>query len=232
MRKIDALTKKKIAAIGILIVIIAAIAAVAVTFCMPMLKLADEPEELRVYIESMGLWGIAFFIFVSAVQVVAAVIPGGPLEIAAGYCFGPILGAIVSDIGMTIGSVIVFLLVRHFGMAFIEIFFSKEKISSIRFLKTNGQSRLVIFLLFLIPGTPKDVLAYGVGLTDLSLAFWIFTVSVGRLPSILLSTLSGDALGDKRYGHFIIVIIIIAALAATGAALYRRWTKKQQMSSG
>ena len=109
---------------------------------------------------------------------------------------------------------------------------SKEKIGEIKFSKTNGQSRLVIFLLFLIPGTPKDILAYGVGLTDLSLAFWIFTVSVGRLPSILLSTLSGDALGDKRYGHFIIVLIIISALAAIGAAFYRRWTKEQQNTAG
>ena len=96
----------------------------------------------------MGFWGGAFFILVTAVQVVAAVVPGGPIEIAAGYCFGVLPGALICDIGMTIGSMLVFLLVRRFGMSFIEIFFSREKIESLKFLKTNGQSRLVIFLLF------------------------------------------------------------------------------------
>jgi uncharacterized membrane protein YdjX (TVP38/TMEM64 family) len=219
--------KKKIIAFAILIAVITVIAAIAAYVCLPVLKKADDPEELRIYIEGMGMWGVAFFIMVTVIQVVAAFIPGGPLEIAAGYCFGMIPGAIICDIGMTLGSMVVFLLVRRFGMAFIEIFFSREKIESLKFLKTNGQSRLVIFLLFLIPGTPKDILAYGVGLTDLSLVSWILITSVGRFPSILLSTMSGDALGEQRNGTFIVVIIVIAALGATGALAYRIWLKKK-----
>lgn len=219
--------KKKIIAVIILIAVIAVIASVAIAVCVPVLNKANDPDELRAYIDSMGIWGPAFFIIVAAIQVVAAVIPGGPIEVAAGYCFGVLPGAIICDIGMTIGSIIVLLLVRRFGMSFIEIFFSKEKIDSLTFLKTNGQSRLVIFLLFLIPGAPKDVLAYGVGLTDLSLLSWLFITAVGRFPSILLTVLSGDALEDERYGHFIIVIIVIAALSGIGATFYRVWVKKQ-----
>ena len=198
------------------------IGAAAYGVCAPVLRMADDPEELRRYIGNMGIWGAAFMILVTAIQVVAAVIPGGPIEIAAGYCFGPLAGALISDIGMTLGSLAVFLLVRRFGMSFIEIFFSRERIESLRFLKTTGQSRLVLFLLFLIPGTPKDIIAYAVGLTDLSLASWLFITAVGRFPSVLLSTLSGDALGDRRYGHFIIVIIVLAAAAGIGSMIYRK----------
>lgn len=220
--------KKKIIATIILIAVIAVIASIAIAVCVPVLNKANDPDELRAYIESMGMWGPAFFIIVAAIQVVAAVIPGGPIEVAAGYCFGVLPGAIICDIGMTLGSIIVLLLVRRFGMSFIEIFFSKEKIDSLTFLKTNGQSRLVIFLLFLIPGAPKDVLAYGVGLTDLSLPSWLFITAVGRFPSILLTVLSGDALEDERYAHFIIVFIVLAALSGIGATFYRIWVKKQK----
>lgn len=221
------LLKKKIIAIVILIAVIAAIAAVATAVCAPVLGKADDPEELRAYIAGMGIWGPLFIILVTTIQVVAAFIPAGPIEIAAGYCFGILPGALICDIGMTLGGIIVLLLVRRFGMAFIEIFISKEKIDSLKFLKTNGQSKLVIFLLFLIPGAPKDVLAYGVGLTDISLGFWIFTISVGRFPSILLTVSSGDALGDQRYGHFIIILIVIIVIGIIGASVYRIWSKKQ-----
>jgi uncharacterized membrane protein YdjX (TVP38/TMEM64 family) len=227
---LKSVTKKKIIAISLLVVVIAILTAIVLTTCMPMLKMADDPDEFRLYMENRGLGGVVFFIFVTVIQVIAAVIPGGPLEVAAGYCFGPFKGALICDLGMTIGSLIVFLLVRKFGMAFIEIFISREKIESLKFLKTTGQSRLVIFILFLIPGSPKDILAYAVGLTDLSVVSWIFITSVGRFPSILLSTLSGDALGDQKYSLFIAVIIMIAVLAGIGGFLYRRWAKKNEQS--
>lgn len=217
------ITKKRIAAICILAGVIMVIAGAALALCGPILRMADDPEALRAYIGSMGMWGSAFLILVTALQVISALIPGGPFEIAAGYCFGPLPGAILCDIGMTIGSVVVFLLVRRFGMSFIELFFSREKIESLRFLKTTGQSRIVLFFLYLIPGTPKDVLAYAVGLTDLRLASWLFITVVGRFPSILLSTISGDALGDRHYGLFVAVIVVIFATAGIGGWLYRRW---------
>lgn len=226
-QELNSSTKKKIIAIVIFVGIIGILAAIVITTCMPMLRMADDPDVFREYMESRGGLGVIFFIFVTIIQVIAAVIPGGPLEVAAGYCFGSLRGAFICDLGMTAGSVIVFLLVRRFGMAFIEIFISREKIESLKFLKTTGQSRIVIFILFLIPGSPKDILAYAVGLTDLSLGTWIFITAVGRFPSILLSTLSGDALGEGKYVLFAAVIIAVAVLAAAGGFLYRRWAKKQ-----
>ncbi len=223
----EKLRRKRITAIGIVLFIIILIAVIAVKIYIPILKMADNPEEFRAYMDARGLWGTVLFIVIVALQVVTAVIPAGPLEVVAGYCFGTVKGTIIADIGLTLGSIMIFLLVRRFGMGFIELFFSKEKIESMKFLKTSGQSKIVLFLLFLIPGTPKDILSYGVGLTDLSLISWILITSIGRIPSILFSTMGGDALLEGRYGLLIAIIIVLAAAAGIGTILYRRWARKQ-----
>ncbi len=220
-------SRKKLISVGIVVLLIALIVVLVIKLCIPMVKMADEPEEFRAYMNENGFRGIVLFIFVIAVQVMAAFIPAGPLEMAAGYCFGAVKGALIADIGMTAGSLLIFLLVRKFGMDFIEIFIPRKKIESLKFLKTTGQSKSVIFLLFLIPGTPKDILSYGVGLTDLSLGTWLFITSVGRFPTILLTAVSGAALLGRNYDHFIIVIVLIAVTAVIGTILYRKWIKKQ-----
>ncbi len=223
----EKLRRKRITAIGIVLFIIILIAFIAVRVFVPVLKMADNPEEFRKYMDERGFWGIILFILIVALQVLTAVIPAGPLEVAAGYCFGTVKGTIIADIGLTLGSIMIFLLVRRFGMRFIELFFSKEKIQSMKFLKSSGQSKIVLFLLFLIPGTPKDILSYGVGLTDLSLLSWILITSIGRIPSILFSTMGGDALLEGRYGLLVVIIVLVAAAAGIGTLFYRRWLKKQ-----
>lgn len=226
-RKERSLPRKRVVAIGALILMIALIALVAVRVCIPMLKMAGNAEEFRAFMEEKGAWGIVLFVAVTAMQVVVAVIPAGPLEVVAGYCFGSFKGALIVDAGMTIGSMAVFLLVRRFGMEFTELFIAKEKLNSVKFLKTNGCSILTIFLLFLIPGVPKDVLAYGIGLTDLSPVLWVFITAVGRFPSILLSTMSGDALMGRRYDYLAAVVAVLAVLTVVGTVIYRRMEKEK-----
>ena len=220
-RKERSLPQKRAVAIGAFLLMVALIVLVAVRVCIPMLKMAGNAEEFRVFMEEKGVWGIVLFIAVTAMQVVVAVIPAGPLEVVAGYCFGTFKGALIVDVGMTIGSMAVFLLVRRFGMEFAELFIAKEKLDSVRFLKTSGRSVLTIFLLFLIPGVPKDVLAYGIGLTDLSPALWVFITAVGRFPSILLSTMSGDALMGRRYDYLLAVVAVLVVLTVAGTVIYR-----------
>lgn len=214
--------KKKAVVISILILLIAVMAFVVVKFLMPVIRLADDPDEFRGFIESRGVWGIALFMIINALQVIVAVIPAGPLEVAAGYCFGPVKGAIISDLGMVIGSMTVFCLVKQFGMPLIEVFFSEEKTESLKFLRNGKNTKLIVFLLYLIPGAPKDLLTYGVGLTNISAFSMLFIAAVGRFPTILLTCMGGDVLEEKRYGAFIAVIAVIAVLSLTGAFIYRR----------
>ena len=216
------LKKKRILGISIFIFILLVMILITVLLTKPLLELANHPEELKEAIQHTGIKGILGFFAIAILQVFAAIVPGGPLEIAAGYAFGIFRGALICDLAMSAGSVMVFLLARKFGIPFIELFFSREQIENVKILKTNERSRWIIFLLFLIPGTPKDILSYLVGLTDLDLPAWIFIVAVGRFPSILLSTLSGSALSSEKYEIFAVVLVVICLFTLLGALWYHK----------
>lgn len=169
--------------------------------------------------------GCPWFYWNDILQVLLAVIPGGPFEIGAGYAFGVIRGTLICDFAMTTASVIIFLFVRRFGMKFVELFVSREKIESVKILKSSRRSESIIFLLFLIPGTPKDLLSYLVGLTDIKLSHWIIICAVGRMPAIFLSVLSGNALNKADYTFVILMFAVMIALSICGFFFYRSRNK-------
>ena len=192
----------------------------------PLVQFVSEPQKFQIWVNEKGFLGVLAFMGMNILQVLLAVIPGGPFEIGAGYAFGVVKGSLICDIAMTIASVIIFLFVKKFGLRFVELFVSKEKIESVKFLKSSKRSESIIFLLFLVPGTPKDLLSYLVGLTDMKLSHWIFICGVGRLPAIFLSALSGSALSSARYHLAIILIAAIIMLYVVGIILYRIHNKR------
>lgn len=210
-----------------LILVISIIIMLAITYFIgkPLLAFITEPEAFRELAEEQGAMGVVIFMLLNIVQVLLAIIPGGPFEIGAGYAFGAVWGTILCDLAMSIGGVINFLFVRKFGMKFIELFTTREKIESVRFLKSTKKSELLLFLFFLLPGTPKDLMCYVVGLSNISLSKWIIINLVGRFPAILLSAMSGDALGEQRYEIFIIVLVVLLVLYLIGSYLYSKHNK-------
>ena len=211
-----------------IVVVIAVMAAAMIAVGIPLLRVSRDPEALEAYLQSMGIWGIWIYMGLVILQIFAAIVPGGPFEIAGGYLYGALPGALICDAAMTIGSVLVFLISRKAGRKFVYLFFSEEQIRSVRFLHTSEKKEFFLFLFFLIPGTPKDLMSYVVGLTDVSLKAWIFITAVGRVPAIYLSTLSGTALESRNYGIFILVLILIGALSVAGLWMYRRRNHKEE----
>lgn len=187
----------------------------------PLVQFVSEPEKFQIWVAEKGILGVLAFMGMNILQVLLAVIPGGPFEIGAGYAFGVVKGSLLCDIAMTIASVIIFLFVKKFGPRFVELFVSKEKMESVKFLKSSRRSESIIFLLFLVPGTPKDLLSYLVGLTDMKLSHWIFICAVGRFPAIFLSALSGSALGSEQYHLAVILMAAIIVLYVIGIVFYR-----------
>ena len=126
------------------------------------------------------------------------------------------------------GSIITFSLVRRFGMGLVRVFFSEEKINSVKFLKTSNARNILFLVIYMIPGTPKDLLGYFAGLTDIPFPVFCLVCTLGRIPSVVTSTVGGDALGTKSYRAAILVFAFTFAISALGLMIYNAICKKHE----
>ena len=162
-------------------------------------------------------------------QVFIALIPGELLESAAGYAFGPLLGTLLCYAGIVSASSLVFLLTRRFGVKLVEVFISRERINELRFINTARKRNRLIFMVFFIPGTPKDLLTYFVGLTDIKLQVFLIISMVARIPSIVTSTFGGHLLGIGNYWGAILIYCGTGIASLIGLTIYNSILRRRQI---
>ena len=213
--------QKKMLSAAAIIIFILLFAALAWFVGRPMIRFARQPEQFRSWVDGHGAWGWAAYAAMVFLQVVVAIIPGEPLEIVGGYAFGAWWGTVLCLIGAVLGSVAVFALVRRWGRPLAEVFFPKEKLNKLQFLHSSPKRTALLWLIFTVPGTPKDLLCYFAGLTDMKWSTWLLIATVGRLPSIVTSTVGGGALGDRNYTAAAIAFGVALAAAGAGYLVYR-----------
>ena len=194
----------------------------------PMIQLAQEPEKFRQWVDAFGPWSRVAYVAMVVLQVVVALIPGEPLELAGGYAFGALEGTLLAMAGIIIGSVMVFVLVRRFGVKLVEVFFSRDRIQQFAFLKNPRKTKVIVFILMMIPGTPKDFLSYFAGLTKLRLREWLLIVAVARIPSVVGSTISGGAAGAENYALAAVIMVLTLCVSGLGILYYRRICRRQR----
>lgn len=177
---------------------------------------------LAQYIKTFGPYGPIVFIGLQVLQVVAAPIPGEATGLIGGYLFGTFWGLIYSTIGLTIGSCLAFGLGRWLGHHFVQRFVNQENYQKFVFL-TRAQGKWVTFLLFLIPGFPKDFLCYILGISPLPFGTFFLLSTVGRIPSTWLLSIQGKQIRATHYETFFVLL----SLVVVGLLLlyrYRDWT--------
>ncbi len=189
---------------------------------IPLVRFISEPVRFRQWVAQRGFWGKVAFVCMEVFKVLLVVIPGEPFELAAGYAFGTWEGLLLCTIGITIGSMIVFCLVRRFGLSMVRVFFSQERIDSMRLLSASKRRNVNLSIVYMVPGTPKDFLNYYAGLTDIKVGTWAIVCSIGRVPSIIPSTVAGNALGEKRYVFGIVVTVVTLVLGLIALIIYNR----------
>lgn len=168
-----------------------------------------------------GLREILMIVLIAA-QIFLAFLPGEPLELAAGFLFGSIGGTLLCLVGSLLGTALVYLLVQRYGKRLVSVFFKQEQLNEFTGVLKKRNSMLWIFLLFLIPGTPKDIMTYVVSLSNIALGKWLLLTTVGRIPSIVTSTFLS---GSLKEGNFIMaagVAVFTILLVIAGGIAYKR----------
>jgi uncharacterized membrane protein YdjX (TVP38/TMEM64 family) len=179
-----------------------------------------DKNRLTMFLDSLGPWAFLGFVVLQAGQVIVAPIPGEITGLIGGYTFGPVLGVILSSTGLTLGSFAAFSLSKAFGRPVVERFVSKSIMDRFDYL-LHHKGLFLIFLLFLIPGFPKDSFCYILGLGHLSTAEFIIVSSVGRVLGTTLLTLGGGYIRHQEYTKFFI-LVGVAAVVIVAAIAYRK----------
>ena len=207
--------RKKVIRIVSLCILVAVMIFVTI-ICIPIVKMLSTEEGragLERLVDSNFLLGVCVYMFLQVLQVLVALIPGGVIQSLGGVRFGNFWGTVLCSLGILAGSAIVFFMVRRFGMPVVEAFIDRKGIKKFEFLNDTKKLEITVFILFLIPGMPKDVLTYLAPLTKIKPSSFLALSMLGRFPAILLSIVFGANLSE---GNILAAVIIFAVVAVVG----------------
>ncbi len=194
------------------------------------IRFFSNKAQVSALVASFGVFAPLAFIGLQILQVLIAPIPGELTGFVGGYLFGATLGFIYSTIGLSIGSLLAFLISRRLGLPFVRRFIGEELMVKFDYLMEH-QGAFFSFLFFLIPGLPKDYFCYLLGLSPMHVLTFFIVSSIGRLPGTLLLALQGQAVRSEDYRIFF-VILGIALFFILLTVLYREkieaWLKRKK----
>lgn len=178
--------------------------------------MVKNPDILKTVILSYGDFSILVFILMQVLQVVVFFIPGEVIQIAGGYIYGAFLGGIISLVGITLGSTIVYFIANSYGKPFVEKLILKKKVKLFKKVLRAGSKKTVVFMFYLIPGIPKDALAYICGVSNISFKDFFIYSTLGRIPGIFISSFFGEKIYTKDITGLIVIAISMSALFILG----------------
>lgn len=182
-----------------------------------------DPAQFRTWAQSHGAPAKLAMMGICAVQVVLAFIPGEPVQIAAGMAFGTWWGVALTLSGILAGQAVVFALARRFGVRFVELFFDKEQVYDLPLFKNPRRLHALIFLLFFIPGAPKDLLTYAAALTPVGMGRFLLLSIAARSPAVFASAWGGSEIGGNRLISALWILGVTSLVGLAGLLFYRRY---------
>jgi len=184
-------------------------------------------DSLKAFLARFKGYDQLIFVGIRAFQTVVKIIPAEPLEIGSGALYGTWGGLLFCMLGTEIGSLVIILLTKIFGRKLVDLFIPIEKLDSLKFLQNQKRVYVSLFFIYLIPGTPKDVLTYIAGLTKLNIPKFLLITGIARIPSIITSTLCGEQIIQHNYSLAILIFVITALISIIGSLIYKKIIAKK-----
>jgi uncharacterized membrane protein YdjX (TVP38/TMEM64 family) len=211
----------KLAALFVIVVVLP----IFLIICRPeLLENFKSKEAIDALVERYRSVSAIFFLGAQIIQIVISVIPGQAIQIAAGYTYGFWLAYFVSMGGALLGTVITYYIARFLGRDAMHLIFGEEKIN--KFIKTLNSKGAVVttFILFLIPGVPKDTLIYAAGISEMRAKIFIPISLIARTPAMMGSLLLGGMLKSGSYIGMIVLGSVSLALFVLGLMFHSKVT--------
>lgn len=193
-----------------------------------MLGTEEGRESFKNWVQNLGFGGWLITLGIQLLQIFVAFIPGEPVEIMLGVVWGPWLGTFTCLLGIFIGTLTIFLLVRKLGMKFVKKVVGTDDLTKYKFLSDKNKVELTVFILFFIPGTPKDALTYIAPIAPIHPLKYILIATFARIPSIITSTILGDSIIEGNYLTAIIVFVITALISIFGIIFGNKYVERRQ----
>ena len=183
------------------------------TFGKKMTVFISDPVTFKAWLGQYDGFSQVVFVLIRSLQTVVKFFPAEPLEIGSGYAFGTFGGLAWCLLGSFLGSLVIVLLTKKFGPT--------DDINSLAFLKNKKKLMMFIFIFYLIPGTPKDIMTYAAGLTKISMTKFLLVTTIARIPSIITSTFCGSAFGEGNKMLALAVFVATAVFSVACAFIYK-----------
>lgn len=193
-------------------------------FREPLTAVFRTPEALGSWIDERRELGAAIYVLVQTFQVAVFIVPGEVVQIAGGYLFGVWLGTLLSVLGIGIGSSINFVVGRLFGEPFVRAVLGSRRMQRLEHVSHSPRARLGFFLLFVIPGLPKDILCYFGGIAPFKYLTFMALSMGGRLPAIVGSTVMGGAARQESWIVSGTLFVLAVVLLVVGLRYHERLT--------
>lgn len=209
-------------------VLIGLVAAAAITallcweYLPGLLAWLADARAVRAFVSDHAFVSRLAMLGINIVQVLLAFLPGEPVELASGYAFGFWEGTALCLVASGLATSMIYWATRRWGWKLVGLFFDRSLFDRFSWLKSAKRLELIMFIVFLIPGTPKDFLTYFAGLTNMRFPPVVLIATFGRIPSIVTSTIAASAVGSGNWPLVACTLVASAFLLAVGGLMYRR----------
>ncbi|HKK95827.1 MAG TPA: VTT domain-containing protein [Anaerovoracaceae bacterium] len=199
--------------LGLLFIISIIIPILLVTVNKDLLGQLNSTEDLMMILDARKGFAFLILIGLQILQIVICMLPGQPIQFASSYLYGFWQGYLISIIGAIVGTIITYNIAKFLGKDALHIMFGEKRVSDYMKKLNSGKSYIIILLIYLIPGIPKDLMCYVAGLSEIKIRPFLIISTVGRTPGIMGSLIMGTMLESQNYIGLVIMGLIAVMVA-------------------